>query len=83
VWGKSLECTKSTALAIYGKTGRLPTEEDMRLFSYLFYDRSKPIPESLRWFIDIFYYKDKCYEAWKYTSPQFGGLDEFLKYCGL
>lgn len=74
---------KALAKAYFEKTGKLPDESVMREYLMLFSKRSDPIPDGLEKLMEGSGDYNLCRNYFETSEPEFEGLDEFLKWCGL
>lgn len=79
---KSRECenAKQVALNYFERTGEVPDENILREYQSLFIKRDT-IPDSLYKLMWDSGNLKKCEERFYNTSPEFQGIEEFLKWC--
>lgn len=77
-----LDNAKKMAVNYFERTGKIPDEKVMREFQEIFIDREH-ITDSLKTLIKDSGDEKLCYEYLEKNEPQFKGLNEFLKWCGI
>lgn len=78
-----LNDAKVVATEYYKKTGRIPDENVLREFLFLFADRADRENEILDKLLKDSGHYDICRDNFYKEKPKFKNIKEFLKYCGI
>ena len=79
---KELENAKDLALTYYNKNKKIPDETVLREYMTLFMRRDS-IPYELDLLMRDSGVYELCLEKYRYSEPQFNGINEFLAWCGI
>lgn len=78
-----LQDAKLVATEYYKKTGKIPDENILREFLFLFADRNKIDNEVIEKLLKDSGHYDICKDCFLKTKPKFKNIEEFLEYCGI
>ena len=78
-----LQDAKILATEYYKKTGKVPNENVLREFLFLFADRENRENEILDKLLNDSGHYDICKDNFYKEPPKFKNIKEFLKYCGI
>lgn len=80
---KQLDEARNVALKYYERTGKIPNEEILREYIFLFEKRENINKKVVKRLLEDSGHYNLCEEQFLNSKPEFDGINEFLRYCGI